>query len=123
MRTLLSLVFALGCSPVTTRFEDAAPALDSGSRRSDAAIMEIDAGWPDTGLRPVGRVAEIWSELGEGGGPLGYPLAAAIDGASCAWQPFERGTMLWVERRTFLEGCQESASSRASSASPAERPG
>jgi hypothetical protein len=71
------------------------------------APATIDTARPDTGLRPTGRLLEIWNELGAGDGALGYPLVPSVTDASCAWQPFERGTMIWLEARSIAAGCVE----------------
>jgi len=77
-----------------------------GFRAVDAFTPPVDAS-RDTGLRPEGRYATIWDDLGGGDGRLGYPLAERIPDTVCAWQPFTGGTMLWLEQRSFAESCVE----------------
>ncbi|GAB4199363.1 MAG: hypothetical protein OHK0013_09410 [Sandaracinaceae bacterium] len=97
-------------APPTNRRLDAG--LDAETAATDAlpapdAFSTTDAANPDTGLRPAGRILEIWNELGAGEGPLGYPLVDRLTDANCAWQPFERGTMIWLEARSIAAGCIE----------------
>lgn len=75
----------------------------------DVLLIDPDTGfeWPDTGIRPQGRFAEIWNEMGAGQGDLGYPTVEELTDASCAWQPFQSGWMIWLEARAMAEGCQE----------------
>jgi serine/threonine protein kinase len=54
--------------------------------------------WPDTGLRPNGRVADIWTTLGAADSELGYPLANLETDSLCARENFERGYMVWFDR-------------------------
>lgn len=54
--------------------------------------------WADTGLRPDGRFADIWTALNAGNGDLGYPLANWEGDSLCAREKFERGYMLWFDR-------------------------
>ncbi len=53
--------------------------------------------WSDTGLRPYGRYADIWTELNAGSGELGYPLADPVGDRLCARENFERGYMVWFD--------------------------
>ncbi len=53
--------------------------------------------WTDTGRRPSGRLADLWTTLGAGQSPLGYPSADPLGERLCARQNFERGYLLWVE--------------------------
>lgn len=53
--------------------------------------------WADTGRRPNGRWADLWTSLGAGQSALGYPLADPLGERLCARQNFERGYLLWLE--------------------------
>ncbi|GAB4433902.1 MAG: hypothetical protein Kow0031_15540 [Anaerolineae bacterium] len=54
--------------------------------------------WADTGLRPEGRISDIWGALNAGSGELGFPLTQREGERLCARQRFERGFMLWFDR-------------------------
>jgi len=53
--------------------------------------------WTDTGLRPGGRYADIWTELDAGAGELGYPILNPVGDRLCARQNFERGYIVWFD--------------------------
>jgi serine/threonine-protein kinase len=53
--------------------------------------------WEDTGLRPVGRYADIWTILDGGQGALGYPVLNPVGDRLCARQYFARGYMVWYD--------------------------
>lgn len=84
------------------------PGVDAGvDAKVDSGSPAPDAAFEDTGVRPTGRFLEIWNDLSAQAGPLGYPFANALEGVICAWQPFERGVMIWLENRSIASGCQE----------------
>lgn len=44
---------------------------------------------------PDSRIARRWEELGGARSPLGNPTGPEVKTAGGAWQPFERGVMIW----------------------------
>lgn len=79
---------AVGGSPITPATPTPTPTLTP----TPAASM-----WTDTGRRPSGRLADLWTTLGAGQSVLGYPIADPVSERLCARQNFERGYLLWVE--------------------------
>ena len=76
--------------------------LDDGRFLADDSALEqrlqpVSTDFTDTGFRPAEIFTQPWNALGEGGGPLGYPLGSAITGRNYARQPFEHGFMFWWE--------------------------
>ncbi len=106
-------LFSMACSGSLADGNDGGDVQPDGDADGD---IDVDAdadgdedlgGFDDTGLRPQGRIAEIWEELGGADENLGYPLAEPLGDVHCAWQLFEQGWMIWVEARTVREGCRE----------------
>lgn len=85
---------AVGGSPITpaTPTPTPTPTLAPTLTPTPAAST-----WTDTGRRPNGRLADLWTTLGAGQSPLGYPIADPMNERLCARQNFERGYLLWVE--------------------------
>lgn len=63
-----------------------------------ATLTPTRPSWPDTGLRPEGSFANIWTALGAETSELGYPVSNPERESLCARQKFERGYMLWFDR-------------------------